>query len=289
MSNDSFNRKVKTKKKKVKRNKQWFDQDCDSLYRNLKSVARNLPKSCIFPGSLQHYYLLRKQYKHLIKKKQRQYKSKLLSSLIDLESMDSTSFWKVSDDFKNSDSSVSDQSSNIAPDAWFQYLNGLMNVKDVNESSIPEGTCTSPSFVNEFSEPITLKEVKAGIKSLKKNTSVGYDCISNEMLKYSSSFIIESICKLFNLIYESGYYPTQWSESMIKPLFKSGSENNPSNHRCISISSCSSKLFSRILYNRLDTCIGDNNILVDNQTMFTLLNLWLIRVLETKFTCIHVL
>ena len=156
------------------------------MYRNLKSVARNLPKSCIVPGSLQHYYLLCKQYKRLIKKKQRQYKSKLLSSLIDLESRDSTSFWKVINDFKNSDSSVSDQSSNIAPDAWFQYFNGLMNVKDVNESSIPE--------------PITLKEVKTGIKSLKNNTSVGYDCISNEMLKYSSSSMIESICKLFNLI-----------------------------------------------------------------------------------------
>ena len=107
--NDSFNRKVKTKKKKVKRNKKWFDQNCDSLYRNLKSVARILPKSCNVPGSLQHYYLLRKQYKRLIKKKQREYKSKLPSSLIDLESRDSTSFSKVINDFKNSNSSVSDQ------------------------------------------------------------------------------------------------------------------------------------------------------------------------------------
>ena len=141
------------------------------MYRNLKSVARNLPKSFV-PGSLQHYSLICKQYKLLIKKKQRQYESKLLSSLKDLESRDATSFWKVINDFKNSDSSVSDQSSNIAPDAWFQYFNGSMNAKDVNESSIPEGTCTSPSFVNEFSESITLNEVKTGIKSLKNDTSV---------------------------------------------------------------------------------------------------------------------
>ena len=57
------------------------------------------------------------------------------------------------------------QSSYIAPDAWFQYFKGLMNAKDVNESSIPEGTCASPSFVNELSEPITLKEVKTGTKA----------------------------------------------------------------------------------------------------------------------------
>ena len=31
------------------------------------------------------------------------------------------SFWKVGNEFKNSDTSVSDQSSNIAPDAWFLW------------------------------------------------------------------------------------------------------------------------------------------------------------------------
>ena len=55
---------------------------------------------------------------------------------------------------------------------------------------------------------------------------------------------------------------------MIKPLFKSSSENDPSNYRGISICSCLSKLFSRILYNRFDKYIGDNNILVDNQIGF---------------------
>ena len=67
-----------------------------------------------------------------------------------MESRDSTSFWKVINDFKNRDSSVSDQGSNIAPDAWFQYFNGLMNAKDVNESTMPEGTCTSPSYAPNF-------------------------------------------------------------------------------------------------------------------------------------------
>ena len=60
------------------------------------------------------------------------------------------------------------------------------------------------NIANEFSEPITLKEVRTGIRSLKNNTSVGYDCISNEMLKYSSSSMVQCICKLFNLVYESG-------------------------------------------------------------------------------------
>ena len=68
--NESFSCKVKTKCKKIKKkNKKWFDQDCDSMYRNLKSIARSLPKSCNKPGILQHYYLLRKQYKKTYKEK----------------------------------------------------------------------------------------------------------------------------------------------------------------------------------------------------------------------------
>ena len=105
--NESFSCKVKTKCKKIKKkNKKWFDQDCDSMYRNLKSIARSLPKSCNKPGILQHYYLLRKQYKRLIRKKQRMYKNKLLGSLIDLESRDSRSFWKVINDFNKHSAEV---------------------------------------------------------------------------------------------------------------------------------------------------------------------------------------
>ena len=81
-----------------------------------------------------HYYSLRKQYKQLIRKKQRQYKSKLLNSLINLENNDAKSFWKVVNEFKNSDTSVSEQSFNIALDARFQYFNGLMNVKGIDEA-----------------------------------------------------------------------------------------------------------------------------------------------------------
>ena len=86
------------------------------------------------------------------------------------------------------------------------------------------------------------------------------------MLKHSS--MRHAICKLFNLIYESGHYPSEWSESFIKPLFKSGSINDPSNHRGISISSCLSKLFSKVFYNRLNKYVVDNNKITENQVGF---------------------
>ena len=125
--------------------------------------------------------------------------------------------------------------SNIAPDAWFQYFNNLTNIDGIDKFQLPEDSILPPVRASEFSEPITMQKIRSGIKSIKNNTSVGSDCISNEMLKHSSSSMLHAICKLFNLIYESGHYPSDWSESFIKPLFKSGFINNLSNFRGISI------------------------------------------------------
>ena len=80
--------------------------------------------------------------------------------------------------------------------------------------------------------------------------------------------MLQCICKLFNLIYESGIYPAKWTESIIKPIFKAGDEGDPSNYRGIAISSCLSKLFSRILYNRMDKFVCENNILSECQIGF---------------------
>lgn len=121
---------------------------------------------------------------------------------------------------------------------------------------------------NSFNESITLKEITSAIHALKCNTSVGFDCISNEMLKNCSTNMLQCICKLFNLIYESGKYPVEWTESIIKPLFKAGSETDPNNYRGISISSCLSKLFSRVLYNRMDKFVTEHNILTESQIGF---------------------
>ena len=54
------------------------------------------------------------------------------------------------------------------------------------KSPVLEATCSTLASGREFNEPVILKEIRNGIKSLKNNTSVGYDCISNEMLKHSS-------------------------------------------------------------------------------------------------------
>ena len=52
------------------------------------------------------------------------------------------------------------------------------------------------------------------------------------------------------------------------PIYKGGGTSDPSNYRGIAISSCFSKLFSRILFNRIDSYIEDNNVIGHEQIGF---------------------
>ena len=115
---------------------------------------------------------------------------------------------------------------------------------------------------------IQAEEVYKAVKSLKNQKACGIDGINNEMLKIACNANVNIFVQLFNLIFKSAVYPTLWRDNYIKPIFKGGCFNDPSNYRGIAISSCFGKLFSKILHNRLDTFIEDNNILYKGQIGF---------------------
>ena len=58
---------------------------------------------------------------------------------------------------------------------------------------------------------------------------------------------------MFNFILKPGFYPNIWRDNIyiIKPIYKGEGTQDPSNYS-IAVFSCFSKLFSRILFNRLD-------------------------------------
>ena len=60
---------------------------------------------------------------------------------------------------------------------------------------------------NPLDSPITDKELKGRLQALQSGKVCGPDGIPNEMLKYSSNKLQESLLKLFNLILSVGYFP----------------------------------------------------------------------------------
>ena len=88
------------------------------------------------------------------------------------------------------------------------------------------------------------------------------------MLKQSTPRLQECIYKLFNIILSKEKYPSQWRENLLKPIHKKGNDTDPRNYRGIVFLSCLSKLFSKILHNRIEKHISDNSIMNENQTGF---------------------
>ena len=121
---------------------------------------------------------------------------------------------------------------------------------------------------DQLNSDITAEEMMKAVKHLKNKKASGLDCISNEMIEASSSILPNLYVDIFNTIMRSGVFPSLWRNIFIKPLFKGGDMNDPSCYRGIAISSCLSKLFTRIMFNRLDEYLENNNMICPEQKGF---------------------
>ena len=73
------------------------------------------------------------------------------------------------------------------------------------------------------------------------------------------------LCVLFNKLIETGVYPDEWCSAIILPIHKKGDVNIPDNYRGISLLSCVSKVFRKILNNRLVSWAVENEKMCDVQ------------------------
>ena len=86
---------------------------------------------------------------------------------------------------------------------------------------------------------------------LKPGKLRGPDEIVSEMLKHADALVINYLLAYFNKLFESGIFPTEWSKSIIVPIYKKGDINRPDNYRGIALTSIVSKVYTYILNRRL--------------------------------------
>ena len=96
----------------------------------------------------------------------------------------------------------------------------------------------------------------------------GIDCISSELIKCSNNALLSKIAKLFNLILNSGYYPETWNHGLFHLIHEEYSIMDPSNYQGITLLSSLGKLFSLLIYNRMESEIESKGILSPSQAGF---------------------
>lgn len=116
---------------------------------------------------------------------------------------------------------------------------------------------------------ITMEEMEKKIAKLKKGKACGTDNIANELLQRTGRRGREILQKIMNKIATKGEIPEIWKNSTTTMLYKGkGPRTDPLAYRPITLVSCTYKIYSAIMTERLNKWIEDEHILNDNQFGF---------------------
>ncbi|KAL0810530.1 hypothetical protein ABMA28_010651 [Loxostege sticticalis] len=122
-------------------------------------------------------------------------------------------------------------------------------------------------ILNEL-KPCDVDELNKIIADLDTNTSTGLDGISPKAIKCIKNIIVEKLAISINKCFKLGIFPDSLKVAKVSPIHKSGSKTDPGNYRPISVLPVISKIFERLLYNRLNNFLTEKKVLIDEQYGF---------------------
>jgi len=130
---------------------------------------------------------------------------------------------------------------------WTEYCSELYSHQTKGDPEVLK--CPSPTNTDTY--PILREEVEAAVKSLKKGKAAGVDNIPAELIQVGGEAMIDALTIICNKIWQTGEWPTCWTQSLIITLPKKGNLQKCQNYRTISLISHPSKVMLRVLLNRL--------------------------------------
>ena len=135
-------------------------------------------------------------------------------------------------------------------------------------SELCQATCPVESH-SSFCSPFTLAEFLVAASNLSSSTATGPDKVAYPILKHLPHSGMDFLLYIFNLSWSSHYFPSIWKTSSIIPIHKMEKPLDlPASFQPISLTSCVSKLFERIILSRLLFFLESNSILSPRQVGF---------------------
>ena len=135
-------------------------------------------------------------------------------------------------------------------------------------TELRRATCSVESH-SSFCSPFSPAEFLAAASNLSSSTATGPDKVAYPMLKHLPRSGVDFLLHIFNLSWSSHSFPSIWMTFSIIPIHKMGKPlDSPASFRPISLTSCVSKLFERIILSRLLFFLESNSILSPIQAGF---------------------
>ena len=100
-------------------------------------------------------------------------------------------------------------------------------------------------------QPLAADELKAIVHSFNSYRGSGVDNNPMRIIKLSIDIIVEPLAEIINVSLVSGCFPDTLKIAKVLPIFKTGDPEKLENYRPISILPAFSKLYEKVVYNRI--------------------------------------
>ncbi len=246
------------------RGKDWFDDECRTLraaFKQAEAIFRSSGDDCDRINMVD----CRSAYRRCCRNKAKFNNKSYAKKLSVLSKTNVKQFWKEIGKRNKRSHGVG----NCNFEEYFKKLSNPDVIPEVDESVLGETELDNVQrWVEELDVDITQSEVITAVKSLKMEKSAGFDGVLNEFLVHGSFIQIPVLTRLFNAIIRTGYFPSEWTKGVIVPVHKKGSKSIPDNYRGVTLHSCVSKLFTRVLNSRIASWCDKYSVLIEEQSGF---------------------
>jgi hypothetical protein len=138
-------------------------------------------------------------------------------------------------------------------------------------ASMPDNFFNTPPNQPIFdfeSTPVTSSEIVDVIKELKVKKTLDCNGLSTLLLSKHALTLSTPLKHVISLSLNTGIVPVQLKIAKVIPIFKSGDKQQLDNYRPISLLNVFSKIYERVVYNRLVTFLNVNHLLSPYQFGF---------------------
>jgi hypothetical protein len=137
---------------------------------------------------------------------------------------------------------------------WKQHFQDLVGGSEMDANCMRKETEQETNEVEEMlneNEYLTIEDIKEAIEKLKNNRSPGPDNIIAELFRTEQNALEITLHKVICQVRKDEVIPEQWEEGFICPIYKKGDQLHTYNNRGITLLNTGYKIFSNILYERL--------------------------------------
>jgi hypothetical protein len=172
-------------------------------------------------------------------------------------------------EIKQNDNTLIDNPVDICNEFNNYFINETNNCNFDDKTDFTEAMRNVPICCNSiYLTPVNENDIYKLIKNLKNTYSSGYDDIRTDVIKKTADYIVAPLTHIINLSLVQGHYPSALKRSVVRPLHKKGARDEKGNYRPITLIPILSKIFEKVMYDKLYAFASFQRILTNKQFGF---------------------